>query len=157
MNTNQQENNTMNLDTRTYSQLIAGEVLAVETLLEGRPKYYFDDEPDDEVIAYRAALNELELPQDYDPADILADYLNNYALEVTWLATNSSRDDYKKTRAEILRTCGGPRCEIIRDSTDGQIIEVNTYDAGQPVDSVRVWAPALAAALDDLAAEMGPQ
>ncbi len=147
----------MNLDTRTYSQLIAGEVLAVETLLEGRPKYYFDDEPDDEVIAYRAALNELELPQDYDPADILADYLNNYALEVTWLATNSSRDDYKKTRAEILRTCGGPRCEIIRDSTDGQIIEVNTYDAGQPVDSVRVWAPALAAALDDLAAEMGPQ
>jgi hypothetical protein len=157
MNTNQQENNTMNLDTRTYSQLIAGEVLAVETLLEGRPKYYFDDEPDDEVIAYRAALNELELPQDYDPADILADYLNNYALEVTWLATNSSRDDYKKTRAEILRTCGGPRCEIIRDNTDGQIIEVNTYDAGQPVDSVRVWAPALAAALDDLAAEMGPQ
>jgi len=141
----------------TYSQLIAGEILAVETLLEGRPKYYFDDEPDDEVMAYRAALNELELPEDYDPADILADYLNNYALEVVWLATNSDRNNYKKTRAEILRTCGGPRCEIIRDSTDGQIIEINTYDAGQPVDSIRVWAPALATHLDDLAAEMGPQ
>jgi hypothetical protein len=150
----------MNTDTRTYSQIIAGEVLAVETLLEGRPQHFDPndiDEADEEHTNYRDALNELELPQDYDPADILADYLNNYALQVTWLATNSSRDDYKKTRVEILRTCGGPRCEIIRDSTDGQIIEINTYDAGQPVDSVRVWAPALAAALDDLADEMGPQ
>jgi len=150
----------MNLDTRTYSQGIAGEVLAVETLLEGRPKY-FDPaahrQAGDEQTRYRDALNELQLPYDYDPADTLADYLNNVALDVTWLSTNSSRNDYRKTRVEILRTCGGPRCEIIRDSLDGQIIEINTYDAGQPVDSIRVWAPILAEQLDDLAAEMGPQ
>jgi len=149
----------MNLDTRTYSQLISGEVLAVEVLLEGRPQYFdpdnIDEADDEDTIRYRWALNELELPNDYDPADTLADYLNNVCLEVTWLSTNSSRDDYRKTRAEILRTCGGPRCEIIRDSTDGQIIEINTYDAGQPVDSIRVWAPILAEQLDELASEMG--
>lgn len=150
----------MTIETRTYSQIIAGEVLAVETLLEGCPQGFDPaniDEADDDHVRYRDALNELELPYDYDPADALADYLNNVCLEVTWLATNSSRDDYRKTRAEILRTCGGPRCEIIRDSTDGQQIEINTYDAGQPVDSMRVWAPILAEQLDDLAAEMGPQ
>ena len=151
----------MNLDTRTYSQMIAGEVLAVETLLEGRPKYFDPndiDEADDEHTRYRDALNELELPHNYDPADTLADYLNNVCLEVTWLSTHSlGLDNYRKTRAEILRTCGGPRCEIIRDSTDGQQIEINTYDAGNPVDSIRVWAPILAEQLDDLASEMGPQ
>jgi hypothetical protein len=150
----------MNTDTRTYSQIIAGEVLAVETLLEGRPKYFDPndiDEADDDHVRYRDALNELELPHDYDPADALADYLNNVCLDVTWLSASSSNGGHNKTRVEILRTCGGPRCEIIRDSTDGQQIEINTYDAGQPVDTIRVWAPILAEQLDDLAAEMGPQ
>ena len=140
----------MNTDTRTYSQLIAGEVLAVETLLQGRPKYYFDDEPDDEVMAYRAALNELELPQDYDANenDPLTDYLNESCLEVTWYKSGD------KTRAEILRTCGGPRCEISRDSHDGQMIEIRTYEAGEPVDTMRVWAPIMAETLDMLASEL---
>ena len=143
----------MTTDTRTYSQLIAGEVLAVETLLQGRPKYYFDDEPDDEVIAYRAALNELELPQDYDANenDPLTDYLNESCLEVTWYKSGD------KTRAEILRTCGGPRCEISRDSHDGQMIEIRTYEAGEPVDTMRVWAPIMAETLDMLASELAPR
>ena len=150
MNTNPKGPNPMNTDTRTYSQLIAGEVLAVETLLQGRPKYYFDDEPDDEVIAYRAALNELELPQDYDANenDPLTDYLNESCLEVTWYKSGD------KTRAEILRTCGGPRCEISRDSHDGQMIEIRTYEAGEPVDTMRVWAPIMAETLDMLASEL---
>ena len=140
----------MNLETRTYSQRIAGEVLAVETLLQGRPKYYFDDEPDNEVIAYRAALNELELDEDYDTDenDPLADYLNNTCLEVTWYKSGT------KTRAEILRTCGGPRCEISRDSHDGSMLEVRTYEAGEPVDTMRVWAPIMADTLDMLASEL---
>lgn len=142
----------MNLETRTYSQLIASEVLAVETLLEGRPKYYDPnhiDEADDDHTRYRDALNELELPHDYDPADILADYLNNYALDVTWYSCGD------KTRTEILRTAGGPHCDITRDNTDGQMIEVRTYEAGAPVDTIRVWAPIMAEQLDELAAEMG--
>jgi hypothetical protein len=140
----------MTLETRTYSQLIAGEVLAVETLLQGRPKYYFDDEPDDEVIAYRAALNELELDPDYDTDknDPLADYLNNTCLDVTWYKSGT------KTRAEILRTCGGPRCEITRDSIDGSMIEIRTYETGAPVDTIRVWAPIMADTLDMLASEL---
>jgi hypothetical protein len=144
----------MTLETRTYSQLIAGEVLAVETLLEGRPRGYDPadiDEADEEHTNYRDALNELELPQDYDPADILADYLNNYALDVTWYRSGD------KTRVEILRTCGGPHCDITRDSHDGEMLEVRTYEAGAPVDTMRVWAPALAAHLDELALEMAQQ
>jgi hypothetical protein len=143
----------MNLETRTYSQLIAGELLAVETLLEGRPRGYDPDDiddTDDEHTAYRDALRELELSPDYDTDenDPLTDYLNNTCLEVTWYKSGT------KTRAEILRTCGGPRCEISRDSHDGSMIEVRTYEAGQPVDTIRVWAPIMADTLDMLASEL---
>ena len=156
MNTNPKGNNTMNTDTRTYSQLIAGEVLAVETLLEGRPTAYDPaniDEADDEHTAYRAALNELELDPDYDANDNdpLTDYLNNTCLEITWYKSGD------KTRAEILRTCGGPRCEISRDSHDGQMIEIRTYETGAPVDTIRVCAPIMSEQLDILASELAPQ
>jgi hypothetical protein len=143
----------MNLDTRTYSQLIAGELLAVETLLEGRPRGYDPDdidEADDDHARYRDALNELELDPNYDTDDNdpLADYLNESCLDVTWYKSGD------KTRAEILRTCGGPHCEISRDSNDGQIIEIRTYEAGEPVDTMRVWAPIMAETLDMLASEL---
>jgi len=156
MNTNPKGPNPMNTDTRTYSQLIAGEVLAVETLLEGRPTGYDPadiDEADDEHTAYRDALNELELEPDYDTDDNdpLTDYLNNTCLEVTWYKSGT------KTRAEILRTCGGPRCEISRDNNDGQMIEIRTYEAGEPVDTMRVWAPIMSEQLDMLASELAPQ
>ena len=146
----------MTLETRTYSQLIAGEVLAVETLLEGRPTGYDPadiDDTDEEHTRYRDALNELELDPDYDTDDNdpLADYLNNTCLDVTWYKSGT------KTRAEILRTCGGPRCEITRDSIDGSMIEVCTYEAGAPVDTIRVWAPIMADTLDMLADELAPQ
>lgn len=140
----------MNLETRTYSQLIASELLAVETLLEGRPRGYDPDDTDDEHTAYRDALRELELDEDYDTDDNdpLADYLNETCLEVTWYKSGD------RTRAEILRTCGGPRCEISRDSHDGSMIEVRTYEAGAPVNTMRVWAPIMADTLDMLANEL---
>jgi hypothetical protein len=146
----------MNTDTRTYSQLIAGELLAVETLLEGRPTGYDPAEiydGDDEYAAYRDAINELQLDLDYDTDDNdpLTDYLNESCLEVTWYRSGD------KTRAEILRTCGGPRCEISRDSHDGQMIEIRTYEAGEPVDTMRVWAPIMSEQLDMLASELAPQ
>ena len=140
----------MNLETRTYSQLIASELLAVETLLEGRPRGYDPDDTDDEHTAYRDALRELELSPDYDADDNdpLTDYLNNTCLEITWYKSGD------RTRAEILRTCGGPRCEISRDSHDGSMLEVRTYEAGEPVDTMRVWAPIMADTLDMLASEL---
>jgi len=146
----------MTTDTRTYSQLIAGEVLAVETLLQGRPTGYDPAEiydADDEYAAYRDAINELQLDLDYDTDDNdpLTDYLNESCLEVTWYRSGD------KTRAEILRTCGGPRCEISRDSHDGQMIEIRTYEAGEPVDTMRVWAPIMSEQLDMLASELAPQ
>ena len=146
----------MTTDTRTYSQLIAGEVLAVETLLQGRPTGYDPAEiydGDDEYAAYRDAINELQLDLDYDTDDNdpLTDYLNESCLEVTWYRSGD------KTRAEILRTCGGPRCEISRDSHDGQMIEIRTYKAGEPVDTMRVWAPIMSEQLDMLASELAPQ
>jgi len=140
----------MNLETRTYSQLIANELLAVETLLEGRPRGYDTDDNDDEHTAYRDALRELELSPDYDTDDNdpLTDYLNNTCLEITWYKSGD------RTRAEILRTCGGPRCEISRDSHDGSMLEVRTYETGEPVDTMRVWAPIMADTLDMLASEL---
>jgi hypothetical protein len=59
-------------------------------------------------------------------------------------------DDRKSHRIEMLRTCGGPRCDITRDSDDGQIVAVTTYDGGDQA-TIRNSYPVLARYLDELA------
>ncbi len=130
---------------RRYSTLIAGEVRALETLLSLDP---YDDNDADEIAA---ALYEICIHPDTigEPADALYTYLNEIVLEVTYYTTTG--DDHETTtRTVLLRTCGGPRCEITRDSYDGQQIEVTTYELDECY-TYRVTAPNLASMLDEMA------
>lgn len=134
---------------QTYSETIADELHALEIVAGGAPYGYYDDRPDyddDEAAAYRAALAALEI--DYSQADdALATYLNETALELTVLMDRKTG----RARIEILRTCGGPRCEITRDTHyDGEQITVTTWDHPNTA-SVTVWAPTVAAYLDEIA------
>jgi len=104
---------------------------------------------------------------DLDPAtaeDIAAAYAelgqentnDDYEAPLTWLNESCLNlkvlrtDDREQTRIEILRTCGGPHCEITRDSNDGQIIAVTTYD-GSDQATIRNQYPNLSAYLDEIA------
>jgi len=129
-------------EARAYSTAIAGEVRALEQLLTT------DDA--DEVAA---ALAELGLDH-VEQYDALSTYLNETALEIVHYYANDDDDDEPRTRTVILRTCGGPRCEITRESNDGHQIEVTTWELGECY-TYRVTAPALAEQLDELATVMG--
>ena len=128
-------------EARAYSTSIANEVKALEQLLT-------TDDPDD----VAAALAELELDH-VEQYDALSTYLNETALEIVHYYAGDD-DDEPRTRTVILRTCGGPRCEITRESYDGQQIEVTTYVLDECY-TYRVTAPALAEQLDELAQVMG--
>lgn len=133
---------------QTYCETIADELHALEIVAAGTPYGYDHDHPDyddDDAAAYRAALDELEM--DYSQADdALHTYINETALDLSILRDNDGR-----ARIEILRTCGGPRCEITRDTYyDGQQITVTTWDHPNTA-SVTVWAPTVSAYLDEIA------
>jgi hypothetical protein len=77
----------------------------------------------------------------------MVEYLNGWALEF-----RVARYDDGETLAEVLRTYGGPGCRLYRESNNGNIVRVEAYSAGDPVAVLDVWAPNVAAALDELAA-----
>ena len=127
---------------RRYSAAIADEVRAVEVLLSCDP----DDDGDDIADALRTL--ELEHCEGDDMVDVVFTYLNETTLDVDYYVTDD--DGVREYRTVILRTCGGPRCEITRDSMDGHQIEVTTWELDE-VGTYRVTAPAFSAFLDDLA------
>jgi hypothetical protein len=93
-----------------------------------------------------AAYAELEQENTNDDYEAPITWLNESCLDLKVLRT----DDREQTRVEILRTCGGPRCEITRDSDDGQIIAVTTYDGTQQA-TTRNTYPHLSQFIDDIA------
>lgn len=102
---------------------------------------------DNETIEqYNEAVNELDADIELDAYQIVSQYLYETVLEITILRT----DDRQQTRVEILRTCGGTRCDISRDNNDGQIISVTTYD-GHDQATIRNSYPELSNYLDELA------
>jgi hypothetical protein len=143
-----------NNSARDYALLIKAEIVALDTILEnwsdiaGIPEYdaNIDETTLDEIKDSLIAL-ELEWPE-YDDADIVGDYLNGTCLDVDiWRKVGDSDG---ATRIEILRTCGGPRCDILRDSDDGSIVEIRVH-CGSDSHTLRVNAGTLADYLDTMA------
>ena len=143
-------------DAKDYALLIKQEVIALDTLLEcwgdivgisNEEKEELAEDTLEEVSSALSAL-EIEWPDD-DGADIVGDYLNNTCLDIeVWRKVGVMSDGV--TRLEILRTCGGPRCDILRDSEDGSIVEVRVY-SGSDSHTLRVNAATLADYLDEMA------
>jgi hypothetical protein len=150
---------TLRNDAYEYALLIKRELIALETLLDNWAEIEEDtervrngDAPDmdsDLLAECVDAQNELglnEWPEDY--ADVVGNYLNDTCLELTVL--RAVNEDSDRARIEILRTCGGPRCDITRDTNDGNIIEIVVH-SGSDSSTVRVNVGTLAATLDELA------
>ena len=127
---------------RDYCRNIGRELDALDVILTHAGR----DLDDIAAATYAEAISELETDPDLDACDIVAQYLNETALAMKILRT----DDQQQTRVEILRTCGGPHCEITRDSNDGQIVAVTTYD-GHDQATIRNSYAALANYLDEIA------
>lgn len=150
---------TIKNDAYDYALLIKRELLALETLLDNWAEIEEDgervrngDAPDmdsDLLAACVDAQNELgldEWPEDY--VDVVGNYLNNTCLDMTVLrATNSDSD---RARIEILRTCGGPRCDIFRDTDDGDMIQISVHSWGDS-STLRVSVGNVAGQLDEIA------
>jgi len=133
-----------------YALLIKEEIIALDTLLENWGDILGIAEEDrGEFEEITAALSVLEMPwPDDDGADIGHDYLNGSCLDIGIWRKVGERDG--ATRIEILRTCGGPRCYILRDSEDGSIVEIRVY-SGSDSHTLRVNAETLADYLDEMA------
>lgn len=140
-----------------YALIIRNELLALETLLENKADIDADlervrdgDTPEmdpDTLAECVAAQEELGIDEWNDDTDLISYYLNNLCLELTVL--RASDDDYRdtRTRVEILRTCGGPRCDITRDNNDGDAVEIRVYD-GSDTSTIRVYVSNIANELD---------
>jgi hypothetical protein len=144
---------TLKNDAYEYALLIKRELLALDTLLENWGDvagYSLDDmSPDitrDTHAGIVHAVSELEIEWPDGNSDLVTDYLNDMCLELAVIRN----DDRDRARIEILRTYGGPRCDITRDTNDGDIVEIRVHD-GRDFSTIRVSVGTLAAALDDLA------
>lgn len=131
-----------------YAAIIAEEIRALETALDGPNDSYDPENPseDDERDAdYRAALDVLEYAHDIDRDEILFDYLNGTVLEVvTWRGSNDA------TRTEWLRTYGGPTCRIYFESDHSDAEIVSTGDDNNVARNY-VYCPTLAEQVNELA------
>jgi hypothetical protein len=126
---------------RDYCREISKELDALEFILATADNL-------DEAIALdvAAAYAELEQENTADDYEAPLTWINNTLLDFKILRT----DDREQTRVEMLRTCGGPHCEITRDSNDGQVIAITTYD-GSDQATIRNTYPNLSAYLDEIA------
>ena len=126
---------------RDYCREISKELDALEYILATAGNR---DETLTEDIA--AAYNELGQENTGDDYEALSTWVNETILDLKILRT----DNHEQTRIELLRTCGGPHCEITRDSNDGQVIAITTYD-GSDQATIRDTYPNLSAYLDEIA------
>lgn len=125
---------TTNHEAARYCATIAEELENLDTVL--------DTDPQEE--EYQDALAALELDH-VEPGEELVTYLNETCLEII-----KQHDDVAHVNGYvILRTCGGPRCEIRRDMEDGENFYIDTWD-GSEYFSRRVNLRALAFNLDEM-------
>jgi len=129
----QQENQIMKTSTNTaqeYAEIIAEELRELETVATGAPYgYQPDDETSDNDLdaEYRQALTNLEMSHDTEsPLDT---WLNETALDLAILT--DTRGAEFAAKIEILRTCGGPTCYILRDTNAGDSIVIHVSDGHQ--------------------------
>ncbi len=124
-----------------YCRSIQRELDALETILKSETVRMLCH---DEQLA--EAYAELEFDDSGEPVEAIYQWINETLLEFKILRT----DDQSQTRAEMLRTCGAPHCEITRDSNDGQVISITTYDGADQA-TIRNTYPHLSQFVDEIA------
>jgi hypothetical protein len=112
---------TITNEAQNYSALISGEVVALEQLLSDP----FGE--DRETLLTELGLDHLE-PTD-NGHDIIAVWLNETVLDVS--VQIDTRKHYLDGRVVLLRTVGGPRCEVVREYENGTEVEILTWSSGE--------------------------
>ena len=129
--------NTQKNDAQQYAEQIAEELRQLDAAIEG--------DSESQAALFGEEVTEGTLTD----LDILSEYLNRYALDLS-VRRDTRGSDYGST-IEITRTMGGPGCWVRRDTEDGITIEVTASwggDRGRVVLSLHT----LATWLDELAA-----
>lgn len=124
----------MKNEAQEYAETIAREVRALETALRGRG-----------ADGYQEAIEALEISDDDE--SVFHSWLNEIALDVS-VRVDVRGADHGFT-VIVLRTVGGPRCEVVFDSHDGNTIEVLAWWSGE-VGRVRLGCASLAECMRDL-------
>lgn len=142
-------------DARKYALLIKEEIIGLEVLLETWTDLEDVSEEDalENMVSgdyenVKGALAALELSCGcYDGVDIVGDYLNGTCLSLDIWRNDNGTDG---PRIEILKTCGGRRCDILRDTDDSIYIEI-VVNSGSDSCRLRFHAESVAAYLDEMA------
>lgn len=129
---------------RGYALGIAREVAALDAILS--------HPTDPETVADALAELEAEHLTDENTPDEIAVaafhyWVNSLVLDVRVLRDIRTEDS---ARIEFLRTTGGPRCEIVRDTTNGTVVTVEVWD-GASHHAHQMNPDTFAAWVDDLA------
>lgn len=126
------------------SELYAQEIYALESLFEIEQRSQIENPDENDLIA--EALQELcqELPF-VSASHCFYLWLNQSALSLEIFRNESN------TRAivEILRACGGDRVEFVRDTQDGEYVEMHFYSEGSNVIK-RIYVPNVCALIDEM-------
>ena len=126
-------------DAQNYSATISEEVEALEQLFSDP----FGEER--ETLLTELGLDHLE-PTD-NGHDIIAVWLNETVLDVS--VQIDTRKDTVNGRVVLLRTVGGPRCEVVREYGNGKAVEVLTWSSGE-FGRVVLYVDCLSAYFDEL-------
>jgi len=123
-------------EAQEYAQHIADEVRALDAALSGGE-------------GAADALKSLEMDDLVDHGeDPFSLWVNETVLDVS-VRVDVRGYDHGAT-VIVLRTCGGPRCEVAWDSHDGPNVEVFAW-WGHDQGRVRLYVPNLVARFDELA------
>lgn len=128
-------------EAQDYAQLIADEVRNLETVASG---------PDSD--GYEAALAALELSPDDVWSDPIGAWMSDTALDFS--VKIDSRGIDHGWSVTVLRTTGGPHCEVVHDSNHGTHVEVVCYWGGD-YGRVMLSARNLTAMLEEIAHSYG--
>ena len=128
-------------EAQTYAKHIADEVRALEVALSGG-----------EEVAEALKLLEMTDREDAE-GDWFGLWLNETVLDVS-VRVDVRGPDYGTT-VIVLRTCGGPRCEVVWDSHDGQNAEILAW-WGSDFGRVRVTVPNVVSRFEELVSAYSP-
>ena len=113
-----------------YAEIIAGELFDLDHVANGAPYGFQPDDAtsDNDLDAeYRQALTNLEMA--HDTEEPLHLWINETVLDLAILT--DTRGAEFAAKIEILRTCGGPTCYILRDTNAGDSIVIHVSDGHQ--------------------------
>ncbi len=124
------------------AELYAREIFALESLyeIEQRAQLENPDENDSIGQALKTLCQELPFESATKCFDL---WLNNTALSLEVFRN----ENQSSAIIEILRACGGDRCEFVRDTRDGEQLIMN-FSSGSELLTQRIWVRHLCEVLD---------